>query len=59
MRKRVFREEHYCRRCGADGQPTDHLDHIVPSRQGGNNTRENYQRLCANCNARKSHEDAR
>lgn len=54
MRTRVFREEPTCAGCGADGQPTDHADHIVPRSQGGTDERENYQRLCASCNARKA-----
>lgn len=59
MRKRVLREEPTCAGCGADGQPGDHADHIVPSSRGGTNERANYQRLCSSCNSRKSHEDAR
>lgn len=54
MRKQVLAEEPTCRRCGADGQPSDHADHIVPRSRGGTNDRENYQRLCSRCNARKA-----
>jgi 5-methylcytosine-specific restriction endonuclease McrA len=59
MRARVFREEPDCRRCGAEGQASDHLDHIVPRSRGGTNARANYQRLCKTCNVQKRHEDAR
>ena len=54
LRARVFAEEPTCRHCGADGHPSDHADHIVPTRQGGPNTRENLQRLCHACHSRKT-----
>lgn len=57
MRARIMREEAYCRACGANGQATDHADHIVPLSQGGSEVRENYQRLCASCNARKRQQE--
>ena len=30
-----------------------HLDHIVPASRGGSNEDDNFQALCANCNAKK------
>jgi len=33
------------------------IDHVLALRNGGGNRRDNYQALCANCHAAKSHWD--
>lgn len=46
-----------CKKCG--GSSPDfrgwHLSHIVPLSQGGKDTIENYEVLCANCHALYRH----
>jgi 5-methylcytosine-specific restriction protein A len=59
LRARVLREEPTCAACGADGQPDDHVDHVVPMSHGGTSTRENLQRLCPSCNGRKARRETR
>jgi 5-methylcytosine-specific restriction protein A len=54
VRARVLAEEAYCRHCGADGHPSDHVDHLVPRSRGGTNDRANLQRLCHACHSRKT-----
>ena len=41
-----------CLRCGRSGIPLDR-DHIIPRYQGGDDTPQNWQPLCARCNASK------
>jgi 5-methylcytosine-specific restriction enzyme A len=54
IRAQVLREEDHCRRCGAGGQPSDHVDHIEPFKFVGSNDRANLQRLCHACHSRKT-----
>jgi len=53
-RARVLTEEASCRACDAPADPEDHVDHIVPKARGGTDDRENLQRLCRACHARKT-----
>ena len=39
--------------CAYCGSPSEHVDHIEPARQGGENEWTNYTAACATCNARK------
>jgi len=54
LRAWVLREEPDCRACGAPGQDADHVDHILPTSRGGTDDRDNLQRLCPRCHARKT-----
>jgi 5-methylcytosine-specific restriction protein A len=40
--------------CCACGQPSRHVDHVVPLRRGGSNDASNLQALCASCHSRKT-----
>ena len=53
-KKEVFmRDRHTCQYCGA--QPKElTLDHVVPRRQGGDNSWENVATACIPCNRRKA-----
>lgn len=46
-----------CERCGKPGKLE--VDHIVPLRDGGTNTRSNLQALCSTCHNAKTQEDRR
>lgn len=51
-RRSVFaRDGHACVYCGAPRELT--LDHVIPRRQGGQNTWENLVTCCRSCNTRK------
>ena len=44
----------YFRYCGTSFEEAAyHIDHIVPVRRGGDNTRDNLQLLCRSCNTSK------
>lgn len=43
-----------CAQCHKPHEPSFHLDHIVPKRDGGTNSVHNLQWLCASCHARKT-----
>jgi 5-methylcytosine-specific restriction protein A len=43
-----------CADCGADGQPDDHADHVLPLAAGGDWSIENGRRRCPRCHARKT-----
>jgi HNH endonuclease len=47
------RDEGRCRQCGYAG-PYVEYDHIIPRSKGGQNTVENIQLLCRQCNLKKS-----
>ncbi len=47
----LARDGYRCRQCGA---PAEHVDHIVPVRDGGSDRSWNLQALCAGCNLAKS-----
>jgi 5-methylcytosine-specific restriction protein A len=59
--KVLLRDNWQCRACGrvCTDSKEAHCDHIVPKRLGGLDTMENLQCLCARCNAKKVHADAR
>lgn len=43
-----------CAYCGADGSPLGlSMDHIVPLKKGGSNTKDNILPVCRNCNSSK------
>jgi len=53
VRKDVLRRDNYsCNWCGAENNLC--MDHIWPFSLGGENTYDNLQTLCKNCNATKS-----
>lgn len=63
LRKEVFMRDNYtCRHCGAkkgdkksNGKKvTLEVDHIIPVAKGGNDTLDNLQTLCFDCNRNKS-----
>jgi len=41
-----------CMMCGK--KPSEHVDHIIALRKGGENTMQNLQALCASCHSRKT-----
>lgn len=46
----IVRDAGTCQNCG---MPGTHVDHIVPRALGGDDSLNNLQLLCANCNLRK------
>lgn len=57
MRKRVLREEPWCRKCTVNA--SEHVDHIVELEDGGARlARENLQGLCARCHGSKTQRSA-
>jgi 5-methylcytosine-specific restriction protein A len=48
--------EPLCRDCKSRGllTPGEHVDHIIPKRDGGENALDNLQTLCETCHARKT-----
>lgn len=59
LREVILNAEPLCRHCLARGIPVPaaEVDHIVPLRDGGDNSRENLQPLCALCHDRKTADD--
>jgi 5-methylcytosine-specific restriction endonuclease McrA len=58
--KRIIGASQHWRCNGPCGQllpASFQIDHILPLHQGGDNTRENLQALCATCHAEKSYVD--
>ncbi|WP_341210686.1 HNH endonuclease signature motif containing protein [Sphingomonas paucimobilis] len=55
-RAQVLAEEPFCRACLKAGKEigSDEVDHIRPLSEGGTDTRDNKQALCAPCHAKKS-----
>lgn len=51
LRDRVRLEEPLCRVCG---RLTNHVDHVIPRKDGGTDTRDNLQGLCQECHNRKT-----
>jgi 5-methylcytosine-specific restriction enzyme A len=55
-RQRILvRDGHTCCACGA---PATHCDHVIPAAQGGDDTDENLQALCARCHQKKTAHEA-
>lgn len=51
LRQKIFsRDRHTCRYCGGNAE---HVDHVIPRVQGGNDVPENLVASCAPCNYRK------
>lgn len=51
IRQRVLtRDQHTCQRCGLEAT---HVDHIIPRRLGGDDSMDNLQALCKQCNLSK------
>jgi 5-methylcytosine-specific restriction protein A len=51
IRQRVLlRDQHTCQRCGLEAT---HVDHVVPRRLGGDDSMDNLQALCRQCNLSK------
>ena len=51
IRTRVLtRDQHTCQRCGLEAT---HVDHIIPRRLGGDDSMDNLQALCKQCNLSK------
>ena len=51
IRSRVLtRDQHTCQRCGLEAT---HVDHIIPRRLGGDDSMDNLQALCKQCNLSK------
>jgi len=49
----LLRDKYACAYCGARGDRTMTVDHIVPRARGGSSTWENLVACCSACNARK------
>ncbi len=61
MRLQIFKRDNYaCRKCGKSPSNslgvTLHLDHIIPFSEGGANSLDNLQTLCAKCNLGKGND---
>ena len=57
IRRRILeRDHHLCQEHLKQGviTPGNHVDHIVPKAQGGDNSDANLQTLCATCHYRKT-----
>lgn len=56
IRVDVLRRDNYrCVFCGVSAKKAElQIDHIIPFSQGGNNTINNLQTLCSDCNLGKS-----
>ncbi len=58
IRREHFKLHPFCVRCQAKSPPQDRLatelDHIKPLHQGGTDTHDNRQGLCADCHVEKS-----
>jgi 5-methylcytosine-specific restriction protein A len=51
----VLERDHYqCQRCGVPVGRSGHVDHIVSLAEGGDDSDENLQTLCAGCHSRKT-----
>ncbi len=50
LRAAVLRPDPICRTPGCE-RPSQHVDHIVPRRQGGSDTMGNLRGLCASCHS--------
>ncbi len=50
LREIVIRRDGVCQICGMDG---NHVDHIVPRKLGGDDSLNNLQLLCQQCNLKK------
>lgn len=46
----IRRDAGICQRCGQEGS---HVDHVVPRALGGDDSLNNLQLLCRNCNLKK------
>jgi 5-methylcytosine-specific restriction protein A len=46
----IRRDAGICQRCGQEGK---HVDHIVPRKLGGDDSLQNLQLLCVQCNLQK------
>lgn len=46
----IRRDAGICQRCGQEGS---HVDHVVPRKLGGDDSLQNLQLLCRNCNLQK------
>jgi 5-methylcytosine-specific restriction protein A len=60
MRAELFREQPLCPVCLQAGRVTQatQRDHIKPLAEGGTDTRDNVQALCAECHHVKSQQEA-
>ena len=55
LRMMALRRDCYiCQVCGLPVGKGGHVDHIVPLAQGGTNSLDNLQTLCATCHSRKT-----
>jgi len=53
------RDKFTCRTCGRSAPEVAlHVDHIIPVSKGGNNTLENLQTLCVDCNLGKGNQES-
>ena len=51
MRRAFLRESPYCARCP---ELAEHVDHIIPKSQGGEDSIDNLQGLCSSCHGKKT-----
>lgn len=53
LRKKIIQRDHgICAWCGTYG--ATHMDHIIPTAEGGTDAEENLQVLCATCHGKKT-----